>query len=134
MTALAWAVKDSLLRYVRGMPDGRVELTGVTEQDGLFLFPATDAGPGRFTGSITLLGHHGMMRVVIADPQITPTSEGATLSIADPDDPELRLVFARIARFDGRRATGTVLTDDGADLFFGPYGDGTALDDPRVVD
>ena len=133
MSALAWAVKASLLGYVRGMPDGRIELDGVTEQGEGFVFPAADADSGRFTGTVTLLGHGGMMRVVLADPWLTPQGDGAVLSIADPDDPTVRLDFARIARFDGAAATGTTLTIDGADLFFGPYTEGTELDDPRII-
>lgn len=132
MTALVWAVKTSLVGYVRRMPDGRVELDGTTETDGAFAFPAADADTATFTGSVAFLGHNGMMRVVIADPWLTREGQGAVLSIADPDDPSIRLDFARIARFDGRQATGTTLTADGADLFFGPYVEGTPLDDPRI--
>lgn len=132
MSALVWPIKGSLIGYVRGMSDGRVELDGgAQERDGAFVFPAADA-PGQFAGSVTFLGHNGMMRVLIADPWLRADGSGAVLSIADPDDPSTRLDFARIATFDGRAASGTTLTGDGADLFFGPYVEGTVLDDPRI--
>lgn len=128
---LAWSVKDSFVGYVRGMTDGRIVLEGATDLGEAFGFPATDT-PDRFSGRVTFSGHHGMMRVVIAEPWIEPAADAWMLSIADPDDPGQRLPFARIARFDGATASGTTLTADGADLFFGPYREGTELDDPRV--
>ena len=82
---------------------------------------------------MTLLGHGGMMRVVIADLALVEVEGRWSLEIADPDDASLRLPFARIAAFEGRRASGTVLTEDGANLFFGPYTDGRPLDDPQVL-
>ena len=133
MSALLWGVKASLLGYVRGMPDGAVTLAGGAEQtEGGFRFPGE--GGGAFRGSVTLAGHGGMMRVVIAQPAIVEAEGGWALEIADPDDPTARLRFATIAAFDGERATGAALTEDGADLFFGPYERGTPLDDAVVVD
>jgi len=129
---LRWGVKASLIGYVRGMADGVVETAGGAEAvDGAFRFPR-DEGLA-FRGSVTLTGHGGMMRVTVADPSIVETPAGWVLEIADPDDPSARLPFATIAAFDGERAAGTALTQDGADLFFGPYERGTALDDPVVV-
>ena len=134
-----WGVKASLLDYVRGMPDGKVAVDGAIESADGFTFPSA-AGPDdgilRFSGSVTLTGHSGMMRVVIADPWLAV--DARELSIADPDDPTGRLSFARFlsvaADEDGAlRAGGTTLTADGSDLFFGPYREGTALDDPVVT-
>jgi hypothetical protein len=141
MSALVWGIKASLLGYVRGMPDGAVTLSGGAEEvDGGFRFPAADAAghtgadaPLAFRGAVTLTGHGGMLRVTIADPALVDTGDGWVLEIADPDDPGIRLRFATLAGFDGERATGAALTEDGADLFFGPYERGTAVDDPRVV-
>lgn len=139
MSALVWGVKASLLRYVRGMPDGTVLLEGVVESADGFVFPGAETTADdilRFTGCATLTGHGGMMRVVIADPWISV--QARELSIADPDDPSQRLTFARVATIepspDGAlHGQGTTLTADGADLFFGPYREGTTLDDPRVL-
>ena len=76
----------------------------------------------------------GMLRLTIARPAIIETSGGWVLEIADPDEPSRRMTFATIAAFDGTRASSTALTQDGADLFFGPYERGTAIDDPMVED
>ncbi|GAA1420289.1 HtaA domain-containing protein [Agrococcus citreus] len=137
MTALGghldWGIKASLLDYVRGMGDGTVEAAeGAEATETGLRFPR--AIGLAFRGSVTLTAHGGMMRVTIADPSIVETSAGWAIEIADPDDPSRRMAFATIAAFDGTRASGTALTQDGADLFFGPYERGTALDDPSVVD
>lgn len=140
MSVLVWGIKASLLAYVNGMPDGRVELAEVEEQGGRFHFAqdreADRADPAvrHFAGAVTLVGHHGLMRVVLADPWLRPTASGAALSVADPDVVGARLAFARIERWAEGVASGTTLTSEGADLFFGPYAEGTELDDPRVVD
>ncbi|KAA9089716.1 HtaA domain-containing protein [Microbacterium radiodurans] len=143
MTALLWAIKASLLDYVRGMPDGRVDLAGGAreESSGAFSFPAApssqaDAADLRFSGSVTLTGHSGMMRVVIADPHLARIGDGWALTIDDGTGE--RLHFADVAglddRADGSRVgRSTLLTADGAELFFGPYRAGTALDDPIVT-
>lgn len=132
MSTLVWGIKRSLLGYVRGMPDGRVAAVGgATETAEGFVFPGQDL---RFSGVVTLTGHHGMMRIVIADPALVETPRGWTLEIADPDAPAARLPFATVASFAGEAATGVALTADGADLFFGPYEQGTPLDDLAVHD
>jgi hypothetical protein len=140
MSTLVWGVKASLLTYVRGMPDGAVLLDGVTEGPDGFVFPEDEGGDDGglgFRGTVTLDGHGGMMHVALADPALTPDGDGWMLSIADPDDATVRLSFARVSTIsddDGvLRGSGTVLTADGADLFFGPYTAGTPLDDPVVL-
>ncbi len=133
MTALDWGIKASLLGYVRRMADGSVEAGGGAARTGTgFRFESADGLA--FRGAVTLTGHGGMLRVTIADPAIVQVGGGWALEITDPDDPSSRFPFATIAAFDGRRASGTALTQDGADLFFGPYERGTAIDDPVVVD
>jgi hypothetical protein len=133
MTALDWGIKASLLGYVRRMDDGSVEARegAATTSTGIRF---DGAGGLAFRGAVTLTGHGGMLRVTIADPAIVQADGGWVLEIADPDDASSRLAFATIAAFDGRRASGTALTEDGADLFFGPYERGTPIDDPVVVD
>lgn len=130
---LDWRIKASLLDYVRGMGDGTVEATdGAESTDTGLRFPRT-AGLA-FRGAVTLTAHGGMLRVTIADPAIVKTPTGWAIEIADPHDLLSRMRFATIAVFDGEHASGTALTQDGADLFFGPYARGTAIDDPVVVD
>jgi hypothetical protein len=138
MTALLWGIKSSLIDYVRGRGAGTVVAAdGATAEGGAFRFPAgSGAGgaDGAFLGSVTLTAHSGMFHLVIAEPAIVHAPEGWRLEIADPHEPGARLPFATIAAFDGERATGTVLTQDGADLFFGPYEPGTPIDEPTVVE
>lgn len=121
---LHWPVKRSLVDYVRAQPDGRVEAgDGAREVDGAFVFAA--AGSGRFRGRVVLTAHHGMLRVVLADPSLEPAEAPTQLWI---DDGQGRLPFAALAP-DGS----ATLTADGADLFMaGPYDEGTALDPPVV--
>ncbi|MGC5078180.1 HtaA domain-containing protein [Agrococcus sp. DT81.2] len=137
--SLLWGIKASLLDYVRGMGDGTVEASGgasVTDVGIRFPSGSDSPEPGSlaFRGAVTLTAHGGMLHVTIADPAIVETSTGWALEIVDPHDASRRMAFATIAGFDGRRATGTALTHDGADLFFGPYQRGTAIDDPSIID
>lgn len=137
--SLEWSIKRSLLGYVRGLPDGVVGAgEGAVEREGLFVFPAagSPAGEHRFSGVVAVSGHDGLLDVVFREPWLQPGASGWLLSIADPDDGQ-RLGLLRIAALEAQpdgslRATGTSLTQDGADLFFGPYQAGTAFDDPVV--
>jgi hypothetical protein len=134
MSVLLWSIKDSLLGYVRAMQDGQIAVDrGATETEGGFWFSATE-DPLRFAGRVTLTGHNGMMRVSIADPAIVPSVDGWVLEIADPDDSVARMPFATLTGFDGVTAEAAALTDEGSDLFFGPYEAGTPVDTPTVVD
>lgn len=134
MNVLRWAIKDSLLDYVRSMQDGRVVADGgASEVASGFEFSAT-ANPLRFRGRVTLTGHNGLMHVIIADPGIASTPTGWVLEIADPDEPSVRLAFATLAAFDGASASGAELTEAGSDLFFGPYTAGTPVDSPTIRD
>ncbi|MFC7432050.1 MULTISPECIES: HtaA domain-containing protein [unclassified Agrococcus] len=140
--SLVWRIKASLIDYVRGMPDGEVLLDdGVAETAGGFAFPplGTEGGVLRFGGCVTFQGHSGMMHVELSEPSLTPVGDGWRLEFADPDAPTVRLHFADVASMtrgddDGaRHGAGTTLAADGADLFFGPYEQGTPLDDPVVL-
>ncbi|MFC7876306.1 HtaA domain-containing protein [Isoptericola sp. NPDC057391] len=137
MSAMVWGVKASLVQYTQAMPDGRVETAdGVEATAAGFRFPPADE-PLAFRGSVTFTGHGGMMRVVLADPRLVETADGWDLTVRDDGVPGGRLRFATLEALapdadGGRRATRTRLTADGADLFFGPYVEGTQLDDPRV--
>lgn len=128
MSVLVWGVKQSLLAYVRGMSDGTVATSsGATEAVGVFTFPGEALS---FTGAVTLTGHGGMMRVVLADPSIVETDDGWVLELGDGAGD--RRAFATIAAFDGIDGTGLALTAAGSDLFAGPYPAGTPLDDLTV--
>ncbi|WP_404311552.1 HtaA domain-containing protein [Agrococcus terreus] len=126
-----WGIKASLLAYVRRMPDGAVSFAdGAADHGERGIRWAPGVAPLAFRGRVTLTGHGGLLRVTIADPSLVEVDGGWALEVADPDDPALRLRFATIEVFDGERASGTALTEDGADLFFGPYERGTPIDDP----
>lgn len=125
MTSLVWGIKGSLMSYLNRMEDGVVELDGVTrEASGKLVFAGSDL---RFAGVVRLTGHSGMMRVVLADPDLVETPSGWALELGDAAGE--RFLFAAIAHFDGVRGTGLTLTEEGSDLFFGPYEEGTPLDD-----
>lgn len=138
--SLVWRIKSSLIGYVRSMSDGEVLLDhGALETPEGFAFPALGAEDGvlRFGGCITFQGHNGMMNVELAEPSLTPVGDGWRVEFSDPDAPTVRLHFADVAAVvtgsDGtQHGTGSTLAADGADLFFGPYEQGTPLDDPSV--
>ena len=154
--ALEWGIKQSLVDYVLGMHDGSVTVTDPASEIGAgYRFPpesaqqASEDGTLRFAGTVTLSGHGGLLKIVVADPWLVPVTSAVagsagtgsaedrwSLTIVDPYEPGSRLVFASIdgLGFETGAAHGTRLTADGADLFFsGPYTEGTELDDPRVV-
>ncbi|MCW2289935.1 HtaA domain-containing protein [Leucobacter luti] len=143
---LEWGIKESLITYVRDMPDGVVStIDPATETATGFRFAASTvpaaAAELRFSGTVTLTGHSGMLRIVIADPWLEPLSTGQSawlLTIADPFAPGARLEFASLGQVT-RDATGslvgsgTELTAAGSELFLaGPYAPGTLLADPVV--
>lgn len=173
-TALEWGIKESLIRYVASMADGSVTAHAPAQAiPGGFSFPASRSAPTDgslwFSGSVTLSGHGGMLKLQIEDPWLSPgptPSDPWTLTINDPYEAGARIAFASIERLDFPErsggpegadsngansnsadsngavsdgailatASGTTLTEDGADLFFsGPYTAGTALDDPRII-
>lgn len=162
MSALHWGIKASFLGYIRAMADGSVTAeAGAELQESGAVFPlaaapsgdagaGTSAGAGvpaasahttgsrRFRGTVRFLGHGGVLDLRIADPAVEPRAGGWVLSIRDPYDPDARVDLATIAAFDpsGQQCIGSglALTADGADLFFGPYVEGTPLDDFEIVD
>lgn len=131
MTVLRWGLKRSLRAYTLAMSDGSITTSAGAKAEGeVFLFPGTGL---TFAGAVRFRGHGGLMDVKLADPSLVETPSGWAVDIADPDDAGARLRFARVASFDGTAGRGVTLAQDGADLFFGPYEDGTPLDD-LVVD
>lgn len=148
--ALTWAVKDSLVAYVRGAAGGGsvTPVDGATEPEpGVFAFGLAEPGPDRlaFTGGVQFRAHGGMLDLPIVSPWLERDAAGWCLSIPDPDEaPEsgIRLVFARVGSVsmdaDGAepgaiRGSDVTLTEEGAMLFFGPYQHGTPLADLRVA-
>ena len=145
-TALLWAVHGDFLRYMSRIGDGQIAVIDGAEQlpDGGFRFPVmgpTDAPDDsavgqcaqssdstRFRGSVVCTGHHGMLAVTIAAPELL-RQEGATvLVIDDPFSPGERMPMAHLrpSRQDPRQFA-TRLSEEGADLFQGVYATGMVL-------
>lgn len=132
MSELSWNVKASLLAYVRGMGDGQVSTVSPARFVGdTVFFPGDGAS---FSGALALLGHGGLLQLTFADPRVEPIGAGWRITIEDPYAPGSRMTLASVgALLDEpggvRRGSGVALTAEGADLFLGPYTEGTPLDD-----
>lgn len=123
-SGLLWGVHASFREYLQRLSDGRTEVSdgAVLLDDGRVLFPALDGSPGRFAGAVHFTGHHGMLALTLARPQLT---DGA-LTVDDPfptADPG-----ARIAVVVHETHGSTRLTEEGSDLFLGTYPAGTEFD------
>lgn len=90
LTTLTWGIKESLLGYVESLEDGEVTLDGgATRVGSIFRFPITesdfDAATGDGTlqcsGTVTLSGYHGQMKITIQDPRVTIQEGRGTLAI-----------------------------------------------------
>lgn len=142
-TALLWAVHRDFLRYMARIEDGQVAVVDGAEQlpGGGFRFPVMDdaghdarpSGSTRFRGAVVCTGHHGMLAVTIAAPELL-RQEGATaLVIDDPFSSGERMPMAHLrpssqdpSQFETR------LSEEGADLFQGVYVTGMALAPVRL--
>ena len=77
-SCLRWAVRESLLRYVTVIAGGTCTVDGdaVAGEDGVFTFPlrsAVQEGDDwrlSFSGSVRFEAHHGLMDVLIKDPEV----------------------------------------------------------------
>ncbi|HWH26587.1 MAG TPA: HtaA domain-containing protein [Pseudolysinimonas sp.] len=148
MSSLIWPVKESFIAYIVGAAAGAADLVkpATRTASGAFVFPGASPSdrlprheledPLRFVGALILTGHGGMLNLPLQDPWVEWTASGYVMSIVDPDEAEGRLPFVAIAGFvtseDQHRAHGTSLTSEGAELFFGPYNEGTVFDDPVI--
>lgn len=134
--ALDWNVRSSFVDYVRGTADGRVDLIDCEDIGTGFRFaPAPKAerlGLPSFRGAVRFTGHHGMMAVEIAEPAIGLSDDGLVLTVADQLSPGGRLTLAvlpePLVSGSGTLQATPVLTDEGADLFFEYYSQGSELD------
>lgn len=135
-SAMHWMILARFVEYVEGIPDGRLELAGVTRtrSEG-FRFPLTRVGEPRelrFGGSVRFTAHAGMLDVVIAEPWIALGETSVQISIVDPDDVDQRFVLADGSKFaDGMLSPR--LTLDGSDLFFARYPVGFEMDPLSLV-
>lgn len=135
--SLVWSVKRTLISYVEGMSDGRIDVDGGAIRRGDdFVFPAMD--DGWFAGSVTFSGHYGMLFLPLGGIRIMDTDHGGLLSIDDDDITGGRRTLLDLGRAvdvpDGRSYPSPRLTEEGSELFFDTYRSGSAFDAVRVRD
>jgi hypothetical protein len=136
---LLWAFHPGFAAYVARLADGRIDVDGGAQlqPDGGILFPFTPDAPALHgTGSVHFTGHHGLLAVTLANPAVVGTGSSAVLVIDDPFNAGERLAFAQLGEPASRQAATAPapacylaprLTEEGADLFFGHYREGTPL-------
>jgi hypothetical protein len=144
---LDWGVKKSFRDYiVSPIAHGTITTTGVTDNGGVYTFPArtggsynaaTGVGTALYTGSVHFTGHDGVLDVDFANPSIRVTSPTTgTLAVnVDGKDPvviaTLDLASATTTSTAGSTSfagTPATLTAAGAAAFGGFYPAGTSLD------
>ncbi|QOI65496.1 HtaA domain-containing protein [Arthrobacter sp. TES] len=138
---MAWAVKDSFVRYVQSMRDGRILLrdgAAVTNtRQFYFPFKNLDQADGdsfvlQFGGEAHFLAHHGLMSVAICNPKIEVGPDGAYLSIKQGNE-AVRLADLRlpaVSMEDGVNMWADIqvaLTGQGAAVFADSYSAGEIL-------
>lgn len=121
--ALTWGVKESLMRYVRTLADGRIEVSDGAESTGYgaFRFPLVeDAGEVlRYGGRLRWYGHGGLMDATLSSPWISlAPSPSVSFDVLLPDLPLERWSIATMTATetgDGVwESTAVRLTADGA--------------------
>jgi len=133
---LRWGIKRSFLRYIARMPDGACSVTDGADPVDESAFRFESAGDLRFRGDVRFSGHHGLLFVRIADPELLVDGTRGTLTVAgdprDPDGPErVPLVTFELTDAGDGTTNGTVvrLTPHGAELFNSVYPAGEPFDD-----
>jgi hypothetical protein len=144
---LDWGVKKSFRDYiVSPIAHGTITTAGVTDNGGVYTFPArtggsynaaTGVGTALYTGSVHFTGHDGVLDIDFANPSIrvTSASNGSLAVTVDGKDPvviaTLDLASATTTSTAGSTSfagTPATLTAAGAAAFGGFYPAGTSLD------
>ena len=145
--SLDWGVKKSFRDYITGpIAHGSITAAGVTENGGIYNFPAksggsydasTGLGTALYSGSLHFFGHDGALDITFSDPSIRVTGTktgtlavkvdgGAAVTIATLDLSTATATSTATSKsFAGAPAT---LTEAGGVAFGGFYGAGTELD------
>jgi hypothetical protein len=140
-SCLRWAVRESLLRYVTVIAGGTCTVDGdaVAGEDGVFIFPlrraAREGDDWRlsFSGSVRFEAHHGLMDVLIQDPEVVVGPERGVLATHTTSDELLALVALDDAApaDDGQahvwESVPTRLASAAVDLFGTAYPAGTGM-------
>jgi hypothetical protein len=141
---LEWGVLSRFTDYVRLMSDGRVYLEDGVEEvsDGVFAYPLVGSGKQAtdtvhmFGGTVRFTGHAGMLNLPLGALEIH-LSEGdlCRIFIADPDEPQTRLLFATgtVSSADNSIRLAPVLEEDGSELYFYRYKAGLELEPAQIV-
>ncbi|MGO1543654.1 MAG: HtaA domain-containing protein [Gulosibacter sp.] len=99
--SLAWAIRDSFVRYVTVIAGGSISLDDVeTDADGRFVFPLIAATQRdedwhlSFGGAVRFTAHHGFLDVIVEAPEVLIGPNGGVLGTftEDEDLPLLPLV------------------------------------------
>jgi hypothetical protein len=148
---LGWGIKPSFLSYLDGLGDSvTVTNDGVSrdESSGAFIFPfdAYTELPGggfrlEFRGDLRLKAHGGMLLVILMNPWLTMTHEGAELSVVDLmawPDTSRRETIGVSAGNPEEHGNGVLevplqLTANGVEMFNNVYPAGTDLSPARLL-
>jgi hypothetical protein len=140
---LEWGVLARFATYVRAMADGKVltERGALEARDSNFVFPlhtvrtSSEGTSYLFSGTVRFRGHSGMLDLSIGDIEIRIRDGVGRVEIADPYEPEARLLFASgPAESDGASTiVAAALEEEGSELFFYRYRKGHELDTLRVI-
>lgn len=122
--ALDWGVKQSLMRYVRMLDDGTIEVSEDAElsAEGTFRFPFVEVGADgilRYCGRVHWSGHHGLMDASLSSPWIALSPAPAlSFDVELPDMPLERWTIATMKATETQpgvwAGTEVRLTSDGA--------------------
>lgn len=149
---LSWGIKVSFLSYLEGLDDFAVVTNDEVRRDestGAFVFPfaARTQLPGgghrfEFRGDLRLKAHGGMLLVIIMNPWLTMTHEGAELSVVDlmawPDTSRREAIGISTKNPEDHVNNGVLevplqLTAAGVEMFNNVYPAGTDLAPARIV-
>lgn len=137
---LAWGVKESFLRYVRGMPDGAVRWRdgAAVTSDGEFYFPLARASGARaarvleFRGEVRFVAHRGLLSVTFKNPVVRMGESSGELRVRNGAgeetigalQPPPPIVDGHVAMW---QQTPVSLAGAGPELFGGAYAAGEPL-------
>lgn len=141
-TGLTWGIKRSFIRYIATLPDGQYALGGAAYlgESSYFTFPEVECAGApsvrRFSGTIRMGGHGGLLDLLIADPWVERSVSGVELTVVDPASwpaGNRRIVLARLVGRGTESDSATQvfdahLAEPGVALFGDQYPVGTALD------
>lgn len=142
--SLDWGIKQGLLGYIRGLPDGTMHFNDADARElESFSFSLADAsdwadGQGvlRFTGAFRSTGHFGVRMTTVIDPWIEVRGTVARLNVTRWEGRDARL---EVAEFDWPESAvgggscsfvvaAPLLSIDGLEIFGDVYPVGTQLD------